>query len=71
MTDQLDLYADSAQARAGDTLRQAPAAASTFDWRAAAAQRDAEARAMRERVARVCDDLAIRLGMPPPRNRAQ
>lgn len=57
-----ELYADSAQARAGDVVPVNPHRPDDlFDWRAAADRREREAVAMRERVNAACDDLATRL----------
>lgn len=62
-----DLYADSAQARAG-TVAPRPLGQSAplpYDWQAAQQRRELEHTQMRARVNAACDHLAQRLGMEP------
>lgn len=58
-----DLYADSAQARAGTELRQAPATSGVFDWQAAQQRRELEASNMRVRVLGAIGLIEMKLGM--------
>lgn len=58
-----DLYADSAQARAGTELRQAPATSGVFDWQAAQQRRELEAANMRVRVLGAVGLIEMKLGM--------
>lgn len=58
-----DLYADSAQARAGTELRTGGYKAAPFDWRAAQQRREMEAANMRVRVRAAVGIIEMKLGM--------
>lgn len=58
-----DLYADSAQARSGTELRQAPTPSGVFDWQAAQQRRELEAANMRVRVLGAVGIIEMKLGM--------
>ena len=71
-----DLYADSAQARLLDKRFEQQATGSSLNWqerdalaRAESARlasvREEEHKAMRKRVAKACDAIALNLGMQP------
>lgn len=58
-----DLYADSAQARAGTEQRNSLAKALPFDWKLAREIREMEAANMKARVRTACNVLEMKLGM--------
>lgn len=58
-----DLYADSAQARAGTELRKSINFSTPFDWKSAKYIRDMEAANMRVRVQAAVGMIEMKLGM--------
>jgi len=58
-----DLYADSAQARAGTELRTGGYRDAAFDWNAAQQRREMEAANMRVRVLSAVGIIEMKLGM--------